>query len=293
MNLELVPDALAGALVLGAMYTVIAMGWIIVFRATHIMNFATGEYIVLGSMVMYVLLDTLSLPLVAALPLTLLAAGGAGALTHYAIMRPLAAQPPLAGVIVTFGLTTVLAAVIIMIWGAQRRSLPISIENPVYDLPGGGIITRYGIASIVLAGFAYWAVLLFLRRSRLGAQMRASAENPGLASQLGIDINKIYALSWALALMVATLGGVTFAASNSLSIEIASLGLLGLAPALVGGMDSVKGALAGGYIVAVVQNLAVVWLGGGVSQAAAFAVLLVVLAARPYGLFGTPEVRRV
>jgi branched-chain amino acid transport system permease protein len=293
VNLELIPDALAGALTLGAMYTVIAMGWIIIFRATHIMNFATGEYIVLGSLVLYVLLDSASLPLPLALPLALLFMGIVGLATHYTIMRPLAAQPVFAGVIVTFGLTTVFAAVIVMIWGSQRRSLPISIDNAVYGLPGGGIITRYGIAAIVVTACAYGAVLTFLRRSRLGAQMRAAAENPGLASQLGIDINKIFGLSWALALMVATIGGVAFAASNSLSIELASLGLLGLAPALVGGMDSVKGAIAGGYVVAVVQNLAVVWLGGGVSEAAAFAVLLVVLAIRPYGLFGTPEVRRV
>ena len=112
----------------------------------------------------------------------------------------------------TFGLVTVLEAVIVMIWGSQRRSLPISIDNPVYDLPGGGVITRYGIAAIVVAAGAYGAVLVFLRRSSSAHRMRAAAENPGLASQLGIDINKIYGLSWALALMVATLGGVAFAA---------------------------------------------------------------------------------
>lgn len=293
MNLDLIPHALAGAATLGAMYTVIAMGWVIIFRSTHIMNFAIGEYMVLGSMVLYFLLDSASLPLLLAVPLTLLFSGIIGLATHYTIMRPLAAQPVFAGVIVTFGLVTVLEAVIVMIWGSQRRSLPISFENPVYGLPGGGIITRYGIAVIVVVACAYSAVLVFLRRSRLGAQMRAAAENPGLASQLGIDINRIFGLSWALALMSATIGGIAFAASNSLSPEIAGLGFLGLAPALVGGMDSVKGAIAGGYIVAIVQSLAVVWFGGGVSEAAGFGVLLVFLAIRPYGLFGTPEVRRV
>lgn len=292
MNLDLLPDAMAGALVLGAMYTVIAMGWVIIFRATHVMNFATGEYVVLGAMLLYVALDA-SLPLLVALPVALALAGLSGVVTHYAVMRPLAGQPAFAGVIVTFGMATVLSAIIVMTWGGERRVLPTSVDNRAYELPGGAIITLFGIVTIVVVLLVYLAVLGFLRWSRLGAQMRAAAENPGLASQLGVDINRIFGLSWALALAVATIGGVSFAFSNSLSIELGQLGLRGLAPALVGGFDSVKGALAGGFIVAIAENLAVLWLGGGASQAAAFAVLLVFLAVRPYGLFGTPEVRRV
>jgi branched-chain amino acid transport system permease protein len=135
--------------------------------------------------------------------------------------------------------------------------------------------------------------MAFMRLSKRGVQMRATAENPVLASQRGINVDMIFVIAFAVAVAAATLAGISFSYSNVLAPSIAALGLRGLAPALVGGMDSIGGALIGSVVVAFIETAAVTQWGGDIKDMAAFLVLLVALAVRPHGLFGTPEIRRV
>jgi branched-chain amino acid transport system permease protein len=148
--------------------------------------------------------------------------------------------------------------------------------------------------AVTLAALVSVIVLVLgLGRTRLGVQMRATAEWPLLASQSGVNVSVIAAVSWAVAGVLITFGGIVYAQQSMVSPSLSDLGLRGIAPALLGGLDSIPGAILGSLIVAIAQNLGVFWFGGGAADVAAYLVILMVLAVRPTGLFGAREIRRI
>jgi branched-chain amino acid transport system permease protein len=208
-------------------------------------------------------------------------------------LRPLAGQPLFSPIMVTLGLSIVMTSAIVIIWGAQTRTLKPPLTVHTYKLPGHAIITTIGILTISTALVVYAVIMLLLRVSKRGVQMRATAENPLLASQRGINIDVIFMIAFAVAVAASTLAGLSFSYTNVLGPSIAAVGLRGLSPALIGGMDSIGGALVGSIVVAFIETAAVTQFGGDIKDMIAFMVLLVALAIRPYGLFGTPQIRRV
>lgn len=291
--LALLWDLCVSSLVLSGVYTLVGLAWVMVFRATGVLNFATGQVMLVGAYIFYSLSVRLGLPFGVSLLGALLLIALTGALCYYLLLRPVAGQPVFAQIILTLGLATVLWNATTITWGTETRMLAPPFPERVWALPGGAFLSSTGLAVLAAALAGLAALLLFLRFSRLGIQMRAAAEKPLLAGQSGIPINRIFALGWALAAAAGTLGGIGFAHLNVLGYPLLDLGLRGMAPALVGGLDSVRGVLPGAVIVALAETLAVAFLGGDAQDAAAFTVLLVMLAMRPHGLFGTPEVRRV
>jgi branched-chain amino acid transport system permease protein len=281
------------SLVLAAMYALVALGWVFIFRATGILNFATGQFVVLGCYLFFWTSIQLGMPFWLALPIALLLVAALGALVYLGTLRPLAGQPLFSPIMVTLGLSIVMTSAMTIIWGAQSRLIEPPIDNHTYHLPGDAVITTIGVLTIITTLVVYGAVMAFMRLSKRGVQMRATAENPVLASQRGINVDMIFVIAFAVAVAAATLAGISFSYSNVLAPSIAALGLRGLAPALVGGMDSIGGALIGSVVVAFIETAAVTQWGGDIKDMAAFLVLLVALAVRPHGLFGTPEIRRV
>jgi branched-chain amino acid transport system permease protein len=181
-----------------------------------------------------------------------------------------------------------------MIWGSNDRVMPATISNRTYHLPLGATITTYDIiviaAAIVLVGIAS----LFIDHLPFGLSMRAAAENPVLASQTGIRVGRVLAAGWALSLVAATLSGIAYSYVNVLSPGISEqLGLLGLAPAFVGGLDSIPGALVGGLIVALCQTFAGSYISAGSQDAVAWILMLIFLLLRPQGLLGSKRIERV
>jgi branched-chain amino acid transport system permease protein len=166
-------------------------------------------------------------------------------------------------------------------------------RNEVYHLISGATITKIEVAVTLTTVACVVVLLLLLGRTRLGVRMRATAESPLLASQSGVSVPMIAALSWALAGLLITFGGVAYAQQSLVSPTLGDLGLRGIAPALLGGLDSIPGAIVGSVVVALAQNLGVFWFGGGAADVAAYLVILAVLAVRPTGFFGTREVRRI
>jgi len=294
MKLDLLPDVLVSSLVLGSTYTLIALTWVIVFRATKVLNFATGQFLLLGGYIFFTFTITVKLPFLPALLITLLLSALFGAVVYLLLLRPLAGQPIYSPVIVTMGLSIIMASAMPIFWGSGNLILKKPVRNHVYALPGHAFVTTYGIATVVVTLLVFFGLLAFLRFSRLGIQMRAAAEHPLLASQTGININVMFVLGWMLTAAIGTIPALSYALTNALSpTAMGQLGLRGLAPVLVGGLDSVEGVIIAGFFVALVENLAVLYLGAGVKDAAAFTVLLVFLVIKPYGLFGTPEIQRV
>lgn len=293
MNLHLLPDVLVSSLILGSVYALIALGVVAIYRATKVLNFAHGQFILLGAYLVYQFAVGQHLPLVIAAPLGLLVTGLIGALAYVVFLKPLAGRPLWAPVMVTVGLATVMTSVMSIVWGSGLRILPFPVKVHAYSLPGNAVINTYGLVSIVAMVVVFSGFMAVNKWSQAGAQMRAAAENPVLAGHRGVNVTLIFAMAWGLAAVAAGVSGVTFSYSNLLTPGLSALGLRGFAPALVGGLDSFGGALLGSFCVALAENMAATYIGGEVRDAAAFAVILVVLVIRPYGLFGTKEIERV
>jgi branched-chain amino acid transport system permease protein len=294
MSWSILPSVVVDSLVLASIYALVALGWVFIFRATGILNFAVGQFILLGCYLFFWVAFDLGLPFLLALPIALAMIALLGALAYLGTLKPLAGQPLFSPIMVTLGLSIVMTSAMVIIWGGTARLMPPPVAVTSYDLPFDASITNIGVATIVTALAVYAAIMTFLRKSKRGVQMRGTAENPLLASQRGINIDVIFMLAFAVAVGASTLAGLSFAYTTAgLAPTIVALGLRGLAPALIGGMDSIGGALIGSVIVAFIETAAVTQFGGNVKDMIAFLVLLVALAFRPHGLFGTPEIRRV
>jgi branched-chain amino acid transport system permease protein len=283
---------ISSTLPLAAIYALIALAWVFIYRATGMLNFATGSYVALAAFLMYSLVQQAGLPYGLALVLAVLIVALLAALVYLAVLRPLAGQHVFSPIVVTIGISIILTAVMSIVWGTGNTVLPGPVADKAYSV-GQLYLTRYGIALIAVSLAMLAAALTFLRFSRVGIHMRATAENSLLASQRGINIGGVFAMAFAVAGISVALGGVGAAQTSALSPDLATLGLRAIAPALIGGMDSVGGALAGALVVAFIESFAVTEFGGTSRDIAVFLTLLVALVVRPYGLFGTAEVRRV
>lgn len=280
------------SVVLASIYLQIALAWIVIFRATRVLNFATGQFLLLPALVFSTATLAGLHPALAVL-ISLVVTVGVAMASYDLMLKPLAGRPIFTQIIVTVGLAIVMTSAMRLIWGNQPRSLPQAIPKDPHYLPGGAILTTLDLTILGLSLATFVLLLLFLQRSKLGRQMRAAAEAPLLASQTGLNITSLNRLSWAMTGVATVLAGVAFAHLTLVSQSIVELGLRGIAPALVGGLDSVRGAIVGALVIAAIENLAAVYFGGDVRNVVPFAVIMIVLLIRPYGLFGTPEVRRV
>lgn len=280
-------------LTLAALYALISLAWVAVFQATGVFNLATGSFILVGPYFVVGLTTNHRLPLAAAIVVGLLLAALVGAVSYYTVLKPLAGRPILAPIIVTLGASIIFDSLIQIFWGGESRTIPNPIANDGIALSGGRHIPLTTIIGICLA-FAFALTLIAISRfTRFGIRMRAAAENPLRAAQVGINIHRMAALGWAVGAVAAAGAGVLYAVQNSASPELATLGFKGLAPAMLGGFQSPGGALIGAFVVAVLETTGVYIWGGTVREIAPFVVLLVILLVRPQGLFGKPTYMRV
>lgn len=286
-------DILVNSIDLAAIYLLLSLGWVIVYRATGILNFAYGQFVMVGAYLYYELVVVAHLPWWIALLLALGLGAALSAAAFLGLLRPVTGQPLFAQVVLTMGLAVVISSVASMIWGPNAYVLPQPFTNHTYHLFAGATITLLDIGTAAIAVAAVVALLALMDKTRLGVHMRASAESPLLASQGGINVAFIAALSWALAGILCTLGGIAYSQQSLVSSGVSDIGLIGIAPALLGGLDSIKGALVGSIVVALAQNFGVLWFGGNAGNVSVYVVILLVLLVRPTGMFGEREVRRV
>jgi branched-chain amino acid transport system permease protein len=214
-------------------------------------------------------------------------------LCYALVIRRLISQPPYIAVVTTIGFSIIIAGAIDIWQGADLKNLPTSYATATIKLPGNARLPVLGLITIILAVALVVLLVLFMRYTSLGIQMRAAAEDPGLSARTGIRVSRIMLISWAVAGIVTALGGISYGYTNVISPQASQLGLRGIVPALVGGFESVGGTIAGSLITAVVEVTAVKYLGGAAGNGAVFAVLLVFVLLRPRGLFGTSSSRRV
>jgi branched-chain amino acid transport system permease protein len=277
--------------VLAAIYALIACGYVLIYRVSRVLNLAHGELMMLGA---YMLMLTAA-QFSSYWPLAILAAVGlsllAGVLVYLFLMRKMTGEMVLAAVLTTVALGTLLRGVMVLVWSAQQQypAQALGVVNSSIALPGGARISFFSALLILTTALVYGALLSFLRFGRWGIRMRAAGQSPLLAAQRGINLHAVYALAWGLSTLTGALAGILLALDSGLDQTMAIIGLKAFPAALVGGLDSLVGALVGSLIVAAAEVLLIHYIDPLLSEVVPFLVLIAMLVVRPWGLFGTRE----
>jgi branched-chain amino acid transport system permease protein len=292
LQYHLWPEVFYGSLSLGALYSCLGLAWVLIYRTTRVMNFAIGEFAILAGYVVYTLISAgVNWWLAFAAAVCGIAALGGG--TYVVLLRPLAGRPLWTPVTVTMGVAFVLDGVLAIKWSGISVVLKLPLHNRVFHLPGSGILTTADLLMMALCLLTFAGALAFLRLSPIGLRMRAAAELPLLASQSGINIDRIFAAGWALSSAAAAVAGIGYGFTAVLDPSLVTIGIIGFTPALLGGIDSVGGVVVGGFITALVTNFVTLYLGDNALEAVAALLILLVLFIRPVGIFGRREIERV
>lgn len=283
---------LVSGIAAGLVYGFIGMGFAMIYRATGVVNFAQGELMMLVAYIAFTLAGTFKLGFWPLLFATVAASVLIGLVIEVLLIRPMLGQPVFATVMVTIGLAVIIRSVVVLLWGADPMPLATGLSrDPIRFGPAGvypAQLYALGIMAAVVAGL--WA---FFRYSRVGIAMRATANLQTVALLMGIDVKRIFALSWALSAMLAAIAGVLVGVIYDLEPGMWLVGLRSFPAVILGGLDSVFGAALGGVLIGVVENMSEGYIGRGMKEIAGFVLILVVLMVRPYGLFGRPDIERV
>ncbi len=287
MSLQLV----ANVLVLTAIYALVSAGYVLVYRVSRVLNLAHGELMMVGA---YLLVATAGLfggdPLLALL-LAAICGLVMGIVVYAVLMRWMTGEAVLAAVLITIALGVLLRGLTILIW-TTRQFYPGSMfgwRNPPVAVAPGVQISAASLALVVLTIAVYASLFAFLQFTRWGVRMRAAGQNPLLAEQRGIRLHGVYAFAWGLSTFTASLAGMLLALDSGVESTMATIGLKAFPAALVGGLDSLIGAAIGALIVATAEIAAIQYVNPLLSDVVPFVVLLIVLAIRPWGLFGSRE----
>jgi branched-chain amino acid transport system permease protein len=287
MSLQLV----ANVVVLAAIYALLSTGYVLIYRVSRVLNLAHGELMMLGA---YVLVATAGLfsgdPLVA---LVLAAICGLimGIVVYAVLMRWMTGEAVLAAVLITIALGILLRGLVVLIWTTQQYypGATFGWRNPPVPIAPGVRISAASLAIVLLTALVYIGLFVLLQFTRWGIRMRAAGQNPLLAEQRGIRLHGVYAFAWGLSTFTASLAGMLMALDSGVESTMATIGLKAFPAALVGGLDSLLGAVIGSLIVATAEIAAIQYVNPLLSDVVPFLVLLVVLAIRPWGLFGSRE----
>jgi branched-chain amino acid transport system permease protein len=284
-------------LVVGSIYSLVALGFVIIYKATKVVNFAQGELVMVGAYVCFSLTVQFHIPFLLSFLITLGFSVILGMAIERMVLRPLIGEPIISVIMVTIGLSSVLKALVQLFWGTQIRVYPqVLPQEPVFI--AGLPVSPVYIAAFILAGILFAIFSLFFKYSRLGVAMRATAQDQQAAQSMGIGIKNIFAMSWCIAAIVSSVGGVVLGNINGINSQLGQLGLKVFPAVILGGLDSLLGAALGGLIIGVLENVCdgaakqLLDL-GGFREVAAFIFLVIILMIRPYGLFGTEEIERV
>lgn len=287
---------LVNGIVTGGVYALIALGFVVIYKATSIINFATGEFMMMGAYFFYTFLVMWGVPLVPALAMVILAASLLGFIVERAILRYMLGQPVISIVMVTIGLSSILVGLAEMVWTSEFKSFPALLPRAPIVL-GEIIITSNRFWGFVTAMGAVAVFALLFKYAKVGVAMRATAGDQMASFSMGVNVRAMFSTAWAFGAVAAALGGIIIGNIGGVQPALGHIGLQIFPVVILGGLDSIAGAVAGGIIVGVVENLAGGYLtefvGGGVNKIAPFAVLVLILLIKPYGLFGKEDIERL
>jgi branched-chain amino acid transport system permease protein len=285
-------------IMVGALYGLIAMGFVMIYRGARVFNMAYGQFAVMGAYIAWTFLGSPSaprLPLPLALFLTFLSSIAFGLIIEHFIFRRMIGRPLFATFILSLGLWSILYGVILQVWGPEPRVFAYSLPNGPVNL-GRIVLAQEYIWSFGLAAVILLVFVLFFRKTKLGLAMRASYDNEVAARCLGVNAGLNSKIAWVCCSLLATLGGFVIASARGVSMSLGDLVMVVLAVALMGGLDSLVGCVVGGFILAVGENLVGFYLNPfwpGIGGIFGMILILLVLLTRPRGLFGAKQIERV
>jgi branched-chain amino acid transport system permease protein len=276
--------------VLASIYALIACGYVLVYRVSRVLNLAHGELMMLGA---YLLLATASLftgSAATAIGAAILLSIVAGVLVYVFLMRRMTGEMVLAAILTTVALGILVRGVLVLIWSSQQQypAQALHVGNPSLAL-GSAHISAWSLVLVLTNAGVYAALFVFLRFGRWGMRMRAAGQNPLLAAQRGINLHSVYALAWSLSTLTGAAAGMLMALDSGFTTSMPVIALKAFPAALVGGLDSLAGALIGALIVAAAEVLLIYYVDPLLSDVVPFLVLIAMLIVRPWGLFGTRE----
>ncbi len=287
---------MSNGVLIGLMYSLIALGFVLVYKATDAINFAQGEFVMIAGFVVVAFLVFYKAPLWLAVAVALAAMIAFGFGLERVMLRRLIGRPIIAVVMATIGLAAVLRGIGPLTWGADTKplALPISDEpfvlGPLFVPPIQLLGATVSLLFLALFGW-------FFLKSRKGIAMRAVADSQQVAMAMGINVERYFALAWAMTGVVSALGGIVWGNLLGVDVHLSLVGLKVFPVVILGGLDSIPGAILGGLIVGIVENVAAGYIdpyvGGGTKDFAPYVVMIVALMLRPYGIFGKQIIERV
>ena len=282
---------LISVLVLSSLYALLAAGFVVVYRSSRVLNLAHGDLMMFGGYLAFAVSPLSGQTLWVSIIFGVALSVGLGYVTYFLLIRPIVGQPIHSVTLVTVGLSILLRGLATLLWGAEFRFLTtvFNVENHTITLPFDTVIGIFDVAIIAAAAIYLLFLYLLFFRLRLGVRMRAVAESPVLASQRGVNIYRLFALSWCIAVFGASIAGILYGLSSYLNPEMGPIGLMAIAVAIVGGMDSLAGVVPGAILVGLTQSLVSRYVDPIIGNVVPMVILLIVLIVRPSGLFGTKE----
>jgi branched-chain amino acid transport system permease protein len=297
MELGFLLQLVLNGLIVGALYGVVAMSFVLIYKASQVVNFAQGEFLLVGAWVCWWLLTSWQLPFWAGFLVTLAFMTLFGILLQVVVLRPLIGEPVISVIMATIGLGIFFQALMKWMFGVFAQPFPPIFTVERVRVLGLEVQSVYllslAISACIMLGF-WW----FFTYSKHGLAMRATAFDQQVAQSLGVSVPRVFAMSWAISAVVSAVAGVVVGVVNGVSSALSFYGIKVFPAVILGGLDSIVGAVLGGLIVGVLENLAqwldAEWMNwGNMYQIAPFYALILILLIKPYGLFGTQAIERV
>lgn len=290
-ELDFIGRLVLSGLSIGSIYALVGLGYVLIFKSTGVLNLAQGEIMLVGAYLTFTFVDqglTFGLGLALALGCTVLLSLG----IERVFLRSMIGEPIFSVVMLTIGLSVFLRGLVGLVWGQDEQVLQVPFFGTMLMVGGlslslGNLIVIF-TTLVLIAAFAF-----FYRFTRYGTAMRATASDQDTAMVMGVSVGQVVAVSWGVASLVAVIGGVSLVGFSLLKPELSLFAIKALPAVVLGGLDSVVGAILGGLILGIAENLTGGYLGGTAKEAAGYVILLLVLMIKPYGLFGTREIERV
>ena len=285
-------QVLVSGLSKGCVFGLIALGFVLIYKATEMLNFAQGELMMVGAFIAFMFVNDIGLPFVAGFAVTLVVMFGFGMALERGVLRPMIGEPPFAVLMLTIGIGFVLRTIAVNIWGADPLTLNVPYAGSVLVL--GDLVLSYDrlvvIAATACVCFGLW---LFFRRARLGVAMQAASQNQLAAYYSGVPVKRVTSLVWGIAAATSAVAGLLLAPINLIDQNMGLVGIKAFAAAIVGGFGSLPGAIVGGLLIGVAEEFVGFYGPAGVGEVTGFLILLLMLFIRPEGIFASMQKKKV
>ena len=290
-------NLLINGFIVGALYGVVAMSFVLIYKASQVVNFAQGEFLLIGAWTCWWFITHYQLPFFWAMLLTFIFMTIFGVLLQIVVLRPLIGEPVISVIMVTIGLSIIFQALMKWIFGVFAKPFPPVFETQQIEIAGAQVQTIY-LFSLAISVLLMGACAVFFKYSKYGLAMRATAFDQQVAQSLGISVKAVFAMAWAISAVVSSVAGVVVGVVNGVSSALSFYGIKVFPAVILGGLDSIAGAVLGGLIIGLLESIAqyvdvkfLHW--GNLINIAPFYVLIIILMIKPYGLFGTKDIERV